>query len=113
MGVTFSHCKASWSYHGFMDFRKKLAQAEGIDLSAMEGFCEWGRPWSAVKSKLKPLLFHSDCDGRLSVDEMKQVQPRLREIILGWDDGYDRMMGLLLCDGMRMAIAKKEPLEFQ
>jgi hypothetical protein len=65
------------------------------------------------KDGIWPLLNHSDCDGDLTVEEMKIVEPRLREIVMRWpEDDYDRTQGLLLADGMRECIANGEEMEF-
>jgi hypothetical protein len=114
MGVDFSHCDASWAYSGFHRFRARLATSAGFDLSQMEGF-DGNKPWSEIHDDLVPLLNHSDCDGKLSVKECKQVAPRLRALLALWPDDpkdYDKQRGLLLADGMEIAVKSKKPLRF-
>jgi hypothetical protein len=113
MGIDFSHCEAHWSYSGFNRARNRLAAAIGFELYAMDGFKSNGRPWSEMKDAVKPLLNHSDCDGDLTVEECKQVAPRLREIVSQWDkDDYDRKHFEELARGMDAAAEAGEPLEF-
>lgn len=113
MGLDFSHGDAHWSYSGFMRFRERLAKAEGFDLQTMAGFTAGGEPWSGVTTDLAPLLNHSDCDGELSPQECKQVAPRLKEIIGGWDlDDYDRRSGIELVAAMEYCAGNGESLEF-
>lgn len=113
MGLDFSHGDARWAYSGFMRFRMRLAQAEGFDLQSMAGYSPGGRPWSSVTTTLEPLLNHSDCDGELTPAECKQVAPRLKEIIAGWDlDDRDRNSGLELVAAMEYCAEHGENLEF-
>ena len=110
MGLDISPGDASWSYHGFGRFRERLAKAEGLVLSDMEGFggtAEEGRqkPWDGVDSPLVPLLNHSDCDGYLHGYECEQVIPRLREIVSQWPESdYDRRNAEALIEGMEHCV---------
>jgi len=69
MGLNFSistrSSNAAWSYSGFGNFRRKLAEEIRIDLNAMEGFGGKTK-WDTVKDPIKYLLNHSDCDGHLT-----------------------------------------------
>ncbi len=120
MAIAFSHCKAVWSYHGFMDFRKKVARSIGIELSAMEGFSDYGIPWETVHDPIVPFLNHSDCDGVLTPEECAIVAPRLREIVSKWstvgrplyDYDYDIDKCIMLADGMQKAAEAHEALRF-
>ena len=49
----------SRSYAGFVGFRRRLAEAEGIVLSEMQGF-GGRRPWSDVSTMLGLFLDHPD-----------------------------------------------------
>lgn len=78
----------SWSYNGFGDFRRWLAQAEGFDLSEMRGFggeC----PWSDVDTTLAPFLDHPDDDGDLAPAQCAAILPRLEEIARDRNAGGD------------------------
>ncbi|MFJ7916106.1 MULTISPECIES: hypothetical protein [unclassified Lysinibacillus] len=111
MGLDFSHTDARWSYSGFGNFRKRLAEQIGMDLDNMEGF-GGNVPFHIYQDDIIPLLDHSDCDGELTPDECKQVAPRLRELVSGWED-YDKLNALKLADGMELAANRGESLEFQ
>jgi hypothetical protein len=124
MGLDFSHTEAHWAYTSFSRFRRALATFEGIDIDAMRGFTQGGKPWESVTTPLKPLLDHSDCDGDLSPEECATVAPRLRQVIdeiwpaatSTWEQNPEasihRSNGLLLAEGMEAAAASSEPLEF-
>lgn len=78
----------------------------------MDGFKEGGRSWVKIADGIKPLLTHSDCEGELSVEEMKLVAPRLRELVADWEGGHDKSSALLLADDMDRLIQIGEPLVF-
>lgn len=73
----------SWSYHGFGEFRRRLAEAEGFVLSEMQGF-GGDRPWSDVSTALKPLLDHPDDRGEMTSGQCAAVLPRLEAITQQW-----------------------------
>ncbi len=113
MGLGFSHSTAHWSYIGFMHFRERLALHIGINLHEMAGFSDDGKSWSKIKSPLKYLLNHSDCDGQISAKRCGKIWPELKNILLQWDPAhYDVEMGLLLCDGMEQAAKELKPFKF-
>lgn len=117
MGLGFSHCKASWSCTGFNSFRRRLANAVGIDLDTwwLLGGLEGDR--TNYPDPIYLLLDHSDCDGDLPPEECRVIAPRLRELVKDWPDGilqggYDKEMALLLADGMDRAASENKPLQF-
>ena len=114
MGLDFNLCDAHWDYSGFNNFRKKLAEEIGINLDEMDGFKDGGGlHWDKIIDPIKYLLYHSDCDGELTVKKCIVVNKRLNEIIKDWDDSdYDKQQALLLVKGMKKAISKKVPLLF-
>ena len=95
-----------WSYSGFFAFRKRLAEAAGIDLSKMEGYFafdmeqairsgDWNLKlledkkcskiaWSTIADPIVPLLSHSDSEGIIPPEVCATVAPRLRELIKDW-----------------------------
>lgn len=112
MGLNFSPGNAHWSYSGFNRFRVKLAKEIGIDLSNMIGFGGEGS-WEEVRDPIKPLLFHSDCDGKLTVSECMVIYPRLLELIEHWDDDdFDKEEGFTLANDMKYCAENKTPLIF-
>lgn len=112
MGLDFSHTDARWSYGGFGNFRRRLANEIGMNLDDMEGF-GGNIPFHIYQDDIIPLLNHSDCDGELTPEECKQVAPRLRELVSGWEDDYDKSKALDLADGMELAANQGKPLEFR
>lgn len=113
MGLRFSHGDAQWSYHGFGNFRKRLANEIGIDLMRMDGFMDNGIPWDKIIDPIVPLLNHSDCEGYLSAEECASVAPRLRELVSAWDEDHDKNRALDLANGMDEAAREKESLLFK
>jgi hypothetical protein len=121
MGISFSHCEATWSYTGFHDFRDRIMwQVFGAPLDSMRG--HGGEfPWESLPDDpIKILLDHSDCDGHFSPEDCTRLAPRLKEIIQKWTDdpedveeGYDKRMALRLVGGCLMAALKGETLLFQ
>lgn len=112
MGLNFSHTEASWSYGGFMEFRKRLANQIGVNLDRMAGF-GGKRSWTTVKDSIKLLLNHSDCDGTLSLGQCRKIAPRLRKLVSSWpNDDYDKVNALELADGMEKAEQEGVVLEF-
>lgn len=141
MGLGFNKSEASWSYSGFNDFRKRLANEIGICLPLMDGFWLPGYPrsevesaikrvgtdiidanfkwlpkeplkWDKIKDPIVDLLLHSDCEGELSAEQCGKIYPRLKELIEGWDEDYDKKQALLLAEGMENCAKKNEPLVF-
>lgn len=81
MGLTTSHDFYSGGYGGFMDFRTRLAAKIGVSLLQMQGYTENGIPWSTINHGLVPLLYHSDCDGHLTVSESKKIVEGLNDVL--------------------------------
>lgn len=110
MGVRISPGDAEWSYSGFGDFRRRLANEEGFDLGDMKGFGgdrEWHTSNGDRVTTLEPLLNHSDCDGYLSAYEAELVAPRLESILGKWaQEGtdYDVEHGRNLLASLRHSI---------
>jgi len=123
MGLDTSHNCWHGAYSSFNSFRIKLAKEIGIELYEMEGFTSNGKPWSEVDHGIVPLLFHSDCDGVLTVEECKRVAEGLTQIIdklpdpVYPNDVHEKHYGLRgraiqFRDGCLKAIKKNEPVTF-
>ncbi|MFD0587662.1 hypothetical protein ACFQZE_06580 [Paenibacillus sp. GCM10027627] len=113
MGLDFSHCEARWSYSGFNNFRKKLANELGFNLNEMQGF-GGSRKFNEIKDDIVYLLDHSDCDGHITAKRCAKVAPRLRELVKTWDnEDYDKIKALELAEGMECAASMGEKLEFR
>jgi len=114
MGIDFSHGEAHWSYSGFMRFRARLIETLGLgNLNEMYGD---GSFYDKLKNiPIFPLINHSDCDGELTVEEMKQIIPQLDLIITLWESNggdYDSERARDFINGMKYAIEEDVPLEF-
>lgn len=78
------------SYNGFHDFRNWLAKQIGFeDLGEYYTNCDklagkmnqkTGTYSGASRIPLGPLLFHSDCDGSISINHAKKLLAQLTEI---------------------------------
>lgn len=112
MGLDFSHCEARWSYSGFGQFRRRLAQEIGVDLNKMYGF-GGTRTFHTINDPIKYLLDHSDCDGNLDPVKCRKIIPRLRKLVSNWaDNDYDKKQALELADGMEYCASKNRHLMF-
>jgi hypothetical protein len=112
MGLSFSHCQASWYYTDFDNFRCKLAAEIGINLANMYGY-EGTRSWNTINDDIVPLLNHSGCDGELTPEECRIVAPRLRQLVMKWDaDDADKKKAYMLADGMESAANANQELWF-
>ena len=90
-----------WSYSGFNAFRKRLAKEIGIELYEMDGF-KGTNSWDEVKSPVKLLLNHSDCEGHLSSDDCKEIYPVLLKLIKHWPaDDADKIVATKLAAAMK------------
>lgn len=118
MGLGFGkqvieHYDFGWSYSGFNRFRMRLAEESGIDLDKMDGFGEPYSSWDIVKSPIKALLNHSDCEGSLSYDDCETIYPELLKLIKGWPaDDYDKRTATLLANAMKECADKSCDLVF-
>ncbi len=130
MGIDFSHCNAHWSYSGFGQYRRRIWNQCGFsdDLYFLYKEDVWLEQIS-VDHPLYDFFDHSDCDGELTPEQLKKIEPILREktlelfnkpvnelakgLLLTQFDDYDITMGLELCNGMLNAISKNENLEFK
>lgn len=135
MGLYIVPGGAEWSYHGFMRFRRRLAWAEGFDLFRCESYVDpvRDRPdyymspdfqtviheahvirWDDLKTPLRRLFTHSDCDGFLTPKECVNMVDRLETIVESFPDGdYDKQEGRKLVAGMRQSIESGKWMEFR
>lgn len=131
MGLGFNvegyECKARWSYGGFHAFRNKLAKSIGIDLEEMDGHLKkhptdmgyykpGNKSWKEVKSSIKDLLNHSDCQGNLTPEQCNIIFPTLRQILNLWEttveNQYDIEQGNYLADAMEYCALNNKDLNF-
>ena len=126
MGVNFyvgtieTKYRASWSYLGFGDFRRKLVESVGYKMLNVEGTCSWvpvdketkkQLPWK-VLGGLAPLINHPDNEGLLTPKQCARVFPVLDKIVKFWTDTYDKTEGLKLVAAMKECVRKNKPLVF-
>lgn len=115
MGLDFTHGDAHWSYGGFMRFRARLI--ETLELGNLNDMYDDGSYYEKLENiPIFPLINHSDCDGELTVEEMKAIIPQLDLIVSMWESqqpsDYDAERGRQFVDGMKYAIEENEPMEF-
>jgi len=112
MGLDFIGSDVHFSYSGFHFFRIELAKSIGIDLEKMEGF-GGNISFDTVNDGIKDFLNHSDCDGYLNPSQMKQIIPRLREIVNTWEDSdWEKERALKLANDMEKLVKEKKKLKF-
>jgi len=96
-----------WSYSGFAEFRRWLAQAEGFDLDEMYGF-GGDLPWSSVTTVLEPLLDHPDDGGPdFTLAQCAAMLPRLEAIVDQRQDGSDPLLRRHLTDARRLVVVMR------
>lgn len=120
MGLDFSHGPgAHWSYSGFNVFRRRIAMSIGVISSIDEELYDNGVYKFLINEPIYPLINHSDCEGELTVEEMKQIIPQLKIIIDKWKVNsapaieYDIANGEAFIEAMEEAIKYDENLEFR
>ncbi|MFF1717455.1 hypothetical protein [Streptomyces sp. NPDC058268] len=69
-----------WSYAGFGVFRRALAEHIGVDLAQMQRF-GGSTGWDTVASPLRHLLDHADDCGELTIGQVRELAPALREAV--------------------------------
>lgn len=84
MGLNVSHDCFDGAYSTFSRFRTELGNQIGINVSEYAGL-GGNKSQSSVTHNIRPLLFHSDCDGELTVEESKQVLKGLEELLVEFD----------------------------
>lgn len=115
MGLDTSHNAWHGPYSSFHSFRKFLANRIGIVLDSLEGF-GGTTSWDTFEHDIKPLLFHSDCDGELSPEECEQVARGLKSIIDATaeteENEYYIRKAKQFMEGCLDAASKKESIDF-
>ncbi len=121
MGLDTTHNAWHGSYSSFNQWRTWLADKVGISLQKMEGFggdIEWTEEMK--EQNYYPLLYHSDCDGDLSIEECKKIKSFLEKILdtkpnvdkdrlIDWNYAHT----LSFFQGCQKAIEANEPIEFR
>lgn len=95
------------SYSGYNQWRYNIASEMGFNLDEMTGF-GGDMPWH--KESFQLILYHSDCDGWYSVNQLHKLLEEVKGIKkLGIDD-YDQSDKFIRL--IEHAIKLNKPLEF-
>lgn len=79
MGLDFSHGDCHFSYSGFMNFRSEIVKSiSGYSQPSLREMYENGEFKQLSNDPIYPLINHSDCDGKLTINEITQILPRLK-----------------------------------
>jgi hypothetical protein len=118
MGLDTTHDCWHGSYSSFGTFRKELAKSIGEDYENLLGLGGSKTP-EQVNHPINPLLFHSDCDGELSVEECESIVQGIDMILEGLkpredDETEYGFRGRLIQfkEGCQEAISLGEKVEF-
>jgi hypothetical protein len=118
MGLDTSHNCWHGPYSSFNRFRKSLATQIGIDLDEYIGYGEKGtKDLTTIEHDIQPLLNHSDCDGKLTVKEARQIAKGLNNILENFNDkiqaDYNFKENIIqFRDGCLDAVSKKQKIDF-
>lgn len=114
MGLNFSNSNVYFGYGTFNIYRVRLAIATNIlpypyrslnDIKINE----------IQHEPLRDFIYHSDCDGELSVKQLKEIAPRLKELAVIFKretDGIFYEKTLELVKDMEWHIKKNKSLIF-
>lgn len=85
MGINFHvkdhKCEATWSYTGFNNFRKKIAQSLGLNLE-VDSDGNWiNQDWENWDKYWLLFLTHSDCSGKFTPHQCGKISEKLESII--------------------------------
>lgn len=114
MGLDTTHDAWHGPYSSFNRFRTWIAKQINIELHEMDGF-GGSKEWDD-SIDLYPLLYHSDCDGELTVEESKRIVKGIDDLMSNLDESQrDEYMIEKLNQfkrGCELAISKNEIIEF-
>ena len=111
MGLDTTHSAWSGSCSRFHQWRRYIADLNGINLDQMDGF--GGDKEFDLKDDLTPLLSHSDCDGILTPEECERIARALTNMLeRGIDEDFIEKTETFR-DGGLLAVSKNENIEFR
>lgn len=118
MGLDLSHGNFHMTYGGFHKLRVLIANSLGVytdhkNLYPSVGYESANNSQLLKTHAIYPFIIHSDCDGEMSVDELKQVIPALESVAIMWIESNNKYFLTCLIDSMKCAIEADEPLEFR
>ena len=97
------------SYIGFGEFRKAWAKHLGFNLYDMEGY-KGTKAWT--EEPLQCFFNHSDCDGRLSVDEAREILEQAKKDYPMIHDKQSDDSFPILMEFCQASIDEDQPIEF-
>lgn len=82
MGLDTTHNCWYGPYSSFNEFRHCLATQIGIKLDEYIGYNNSNatKDLDTIEHDIKPLLIHSDCDGKLTIKEARQIAKGLTKL---------------------------------
>ncbi len=83
MGLDTTHDAWHGPYSSFNTFRYWLAEQIGVNLSEYIGYSneKATKSLESIDHDIMPLLNHSDCDGKLTPGECRQIVKGLKDIM--------------------------------
>jgi len=117
MGLDTTHEAWHGPYSSFNQFRYWLANLIGISLNDYIGYNENGtKDLTSINHPLMPLFNHSDCDGKLTSDECKQIAEGIDSALKNTEPDeqpYSHYQeAITFRDGCLLAYSKNEEIEF-
>ncbi len=121
MGLHTSHNCWHGPYSLFNRFRKELAAQIGINLDEYIGYAENGKGiylLRNIKHDIQPLLYHSDCEGKLLLTECRKIRAGLLSIYNGLKDKPEPYPGFIdhistFIKGLEKAIDNRQQVIFR
>lgn len=119
MGLDTTHGCWQGPYSSFNYFRRLLGRQIGIELDTFQGFGGI-RPWATLTHDIKPLLNHSDCDGKLTVPQCRKIAKGLDKVLNNLNPDlikpeeveYFKTKIIQFRDGCLDAVSKNEQVGF-
>lgn len=117
MGLDTTHNCWHGPYSSFNRFRRSLGHQIGINIDDYDGYGGTIHKLEEMKHDLKPLFNHSDCDGRLTVNECKSIVKGLNNILENFNSEIEsdynfKEQIIQFRDGCFDAVSKKEMVHF-
>ena len=115
MGLNCTHGCYDGPYSHFNNFRRWVALQIGLHLDSMEGF-GGDISFDITNHPIKPLLNHSDCDGKLTPDESRSIIEGAQMILNEIDVSDWNQWEVLLkafANGCKKAIKNDETIYFK
>ena len=113
MGLDLSHGEVHWSYSGFMRWREAVCRAAGFGRLREDYWEKSKQEWqSESPSPMHELLWHSDCDGEIPVEQCKPLADALEALVPKLEE-WARGHATGMVDALRSAAEDGAALEFR